>query len=239
MPINNDSFYKYEEKRAQAGYKTALLVKENGYYSMLIASETVPSIFGTKDSFEFDLLNMPTKGKVEGKMSLEDKDVEFLYHRDNIYRLNKLVGKVLDFITLTPDFVAYKFTGTITQKMNDASNDVLKGTYTITAMSANPTPILNGRGISIQETLCFANAIPESVAQNDKINLSVIQTGTSVSYTYKTISGENNEEGEEQTINAVSGEWTVPASVSGLIAITAKATGYAPWTTTVYVKAAE
>lgn len=239
MAINNDSFYKYEEKRAQTGYKTAILVKENGYYNMLVASETVPSVFGEQESFDFDLLNMPTKGKVAGKTTLEDKDVEFLYHRDNIYRLNKLVGNVLDFITLTPDFVAYKFSGTISQRMNDSTDDILRGTYTITAMSANPTPIFNGRGLSIQETLCFAGAIPENVIKGSTLNLSVVQTGATVTYSYKTISGENNTEGNDTDITSdvLNGEWQIPNSVSGLIAITASASNYAPWTTTVYVSA--
>jgi hypothetical protein len=48
-----------------SGYSAAILVKEQGdeKYQMLIASETAPSVFGTQDSFEFDLLNSPTKGK--------------------------------------------------------------------------------------------------------------------------------------------------------------------------------
>ena len=57
--MNNQAFFNYVESRGHAGYGSAILVKEQGEtkYSLLIASETVPAVFGTPNSFEFDLIN--------------------------------------------------------------------------------------------------------------------------------------------------------------------------------------
>lgn len=241
MAIEYNSFFKYQEHRAQAGYRAAILVKKQGdtLYSLLVASETVPSVFGSLDSFDFDLLNSPVKGKVSGKLSLDDKEVEVLHHRDNVYRFQKLKGLVLDFLVVDSQFVGYKFTGTLDYRMNDATADVLRGTYTITPMSADPNPVMDCRSI-MQETLCFADVIPESATSNDSINLSVVQSGASPTYKIFTISADGTE-GTKTTISPTSGVYALTNTVSssgaeGLYGIEVSATGYASWVTTIYVK---
>lgn len=235
--MNNNAFYNFQENRAQAGYKSAIVVKqqEDTKYSLLIASETVPTIFGTVSSFEYDLLNSPTTGKIEGKSSLEEKEVECLLHRDNIWRFEQLRGKILDFMYVTPDFVGYKFTGTVSFRPNDAGADVLRGTYTIVPMSADDTPIYNVRDM-VQETLCFDSAIPENINSGDKINLSVAQKSATVTYKQFNI-GSDGSKGVETDIAVENGQATITLEAGGLIGITASADGYASWTTTVYVNA--
>lgn len=237
MAVDKNSFFQYVENRGQAGYGAAILVKKQNesYYSLLVASETVPSVFGSQDSFEFDILNSPVKGKIQGKMTLDDKEVEVLHHRDNVYRFENLKGHVLDFLVVDANFVGYKFTGTVSYRMNDATADVLRGTYTITPMSADPTPILNARPLC-QETLCFADVVPETVKAGEKITLSVsnkIPTSTTVTYTAKIV-GEDSDASGVITNNV----FTAPSATGGgkIYAITASATGYASWTTTVYVE---
>lgn len=236
ITIDKDAYFKYLEHRGQSGYKAAILVKEQSasLYSLLVASETVPSVFGTQDSFEFDLLNSPVKGKIAGKMSLDDKEVEVLHHRDNVYRFEKLKGRVLDFMYVDSQFVGYKFSGTLSYRVNDATADVLRGTYTITPMSADPNPILNARDLC-QETLCFADVIPDTVVAGAQLTLSVVQSGASVTYTVAKI---NDNGTETPDTKAISGSTFTAPSQSGLYAITASATddSYAPWTTTVYVE---
>lgn len=247
MAISNDAYGKYLENKGQSGYRAAILVSETGDveggYSLLVASETVPTIFGSADSFEFDLLNSPVKGKIEGKYALEEKEVEVLHHRDNVYRFEKLKGKTLNFMVIDSQFVGYKFVGTVSYRMNDASADVMRGTYTITPMSADPVPVLNARPYC-KETLCFASVIPDDVNKTaDDIVLSVVQTGVTVDYTAKSIDNKNNETDATSTVikSTTSGTSTVykfspaAATAGALYAITASATGYAPWTTTVYV----
>lgn len=238
MTIDANSFYKYQEQRGQAGYKSAILVKEQDetMYSLLVASQTVPSVFGSQNSFEFDLLNSPVTGKIAGKMSLDDKEVsDVLLHRDNVWRFEQFRDKILDFLYMTPDFVGWHFIGKISFRPNDATADVLTGTYTIVPMSADDQPIFNCRSM-IQETLCFAEAIPESCTDQDDIPLSLVQSDVaSPTYKWFTIS-DNGEKGEEQTLSAVSGSAKIPVTATGLVGITVSATGYASWTTTVYVE---
>lgn len=161
---NKKLFYDYIESRAQSGYGAALLVKlqNETKYSLLIASETVPAVFGTPSSFEFDLLNSRSLGRVAGKSSVDDKDVEFLLHRDNIYRLAQFRGKILDFLYFTPDCMAWHFVGQIRVRPNDAGADVLRGTYTVVPMSVDEKPILDARGL-IKETVLFTDVVPDSL----------------------------------------------------------------------------
>jgi hypothetical protein len=238
MPtIGNDAYNKYLENKGQSGYRAAILVSETGDveggYSLLVASETIPSIFGSVDSFEFDLLNSPVKGKIAGKMTLDDKEVEVLHHRDNVYRFEKLKDKTLNFMVIDSQFVGYKFVGTVSYRMNDASADVMRGTYTITPMSADPVPVLNARPYCL-ETLCFSSVVPDDIDAGKTITLSVVQTTATVTYSAVEIDKDGKETPASSAI--VGNVFTAPAG-GGLYAITATATGYAPWTTTVYVNA--
>ena len=237
MAISNDAYGKYLENKGQSGYRAAILVSETGDveggYSLLVASETVPTIFGSTDSFEFDLLNSPVKGKIEGKFALDEKEVEVLHHRDNVYRFEKLKGKTLNFMVIDSQFVGYKFVGTVSYRMNDASADVMRGTYTITPMSADPVPVLNARPYC-KETLCFSTVVPDDINAGATINLAVVQTNASATFSAKKINDNGTETADSTAI--VGNVFTAPAS-GGLFAITASASGYAPWTTTVYVNA--
>lgn len=236
------SFYKYQEHRGQSGYGSSILVKEQtaSKYSLLVASQTVPTVFGTQNSFEFDLLNSPVTGKIAGKVSLDNKEVnDVLLHRDNVWRFEQLKGKTLDFLHMTPDFVGWHFTGTVTLKPNDAGADVLTGTCTIIPMSADDDPIFECRGI-VEETLCFSEAIPESAKKADSIDVKLVQSEATVAYKAFPINA-NGTKGSETTVTVDSGTTklklasVVGSGSAGLYGITATATGYAPWTTTIYI----
>lgn len=241
--MDSKSYYKYNETRARAGYACAWGVKlqNDEKYTLLVASESVPSVFGSQDSFEFDLLNSPTKGKVAGKVTLDDKEVQILHTRDNVYRLNKFIGKVLDLVYIDGSMGGYKYTGTISYRVNDAEADVARGTITISPMSADENYWFDLRN-ELLEPLYFAEVIPETVKQGDKINATVVQSAASVTYKYYTVAanGEVTEitSGSEPFTNA-NGILTVAASATTgkVYAIEASATGYASWATTVYVEA--
>lgn len=238
MLNDKDAYFKYQEHRAMSGYKSAVLVKEQNdeFYSLLCASETVPSIFGSQDSFEFDLLNSPTKGKVGGKMTLDDKEVEVLHHRDNVYRFEQLKDKVLDFMFVDAQFVGYKYSGTLSYRVNDATADILRGTYTITPMSADPTPIMDARPYC-KETLCFADVIPETVTAGGTISVAVVQSDATIDCEITKYDNTTKSWNVNTDLTYASGNVTVTVSASGLYALTVSdsTNKYAPWTTTVYV----
>lgn len=238
--LTQNSFFQIKETRALSGYKSAWLYKdaETGKYCLVGATESVPYVFGDKDSFEFDILQSPTKGQVEGKPSLEPKDIEVLHHRDNAYRFGKMKGKTIDFMSINAEFVGYKYTGTLDYRPNDAEADVNRATVTITPISADDIPLFNARD-EIVETLCFASSIPEKIKVGDKFDLSVIQTTATATYKMVKI-GANNVETEATTSLTSTKPKEATISESGLFAITVSDTAkqYASWTTTVYVESA-
>lgn len=239
MAITNNAFSQYKETRALSGYKSAWLVKHPDYpskYSLIGATETAPYVFGSKNTFEYDLLQSSVIGQVEGKMSLESQDIEVLHHRDNVYRYEKLKGKVLEFMTINAEFVGYKFSGTIDYKPNTAEAEVNRATVTITPIDATTTPVYNARP-EVIETLCFASAIPATVNVGDTIDLSVIQTSASVTYTFTKITDGTNAETDATASFTATTSPKYTANAEGLYAIKASADGYAPWVTTVYVEA--
>lgn len=241
MAVNDKSFFQYKETRALSGYKSAWLVKDLdiGKYVLVGATESVPYVFGDKETFEFDILQAPTKGQVEGKPSLEAQDIEVLHHRDNAYRFNKLKEKgTLDFMTINGEYVGYKFSGTIDYRPNNAEADVNRATVTITPMSAEAIPVYNARA-EIAETLCFASGIPATVKVGAEFDISVIQKDkATVTYEVYEI-GADNAETKDTTSLTSTDPTKATMSKSGLFAITVKDTAeqYGSWTTTVYVEA--
>lgn len=205
-------FYKYHESQATTGYKSAVLYRKEGdtKYRFLCASETVPFPFGTKDTFEFDLLNSPSKGSVEGKTTLEQKEVELLYTPNNAYLFETLKDKVLDFMSLTSDGVGYKFHGKISFRPNDASADIHRGTYTITPMGADETPYFMARELCYKP-LFFEDVIPYEIHLSDygaatmvKLNVALAGGYTGATYKYDTFSSTTNKPtGTQTTIEKV------------------------------------
>lgn len=243
-------FQKFDDKRAINNYGSLLLVKEASeqLYSLLLPLETTPSVFGSVDTFDFDLLSSKTKGKVEGKETLDSKDVEFMWHRDNLYRLEGLVGKMLDFLVIKKDFSGYAFSGTIRIRPNDNSAEISKGTFTITPISAVPTPILDCRDL-YKDTVVFANTIPDTltIGSTDE----VVSIATSPAGETVTIEASCDNSNFDVQVSQASGSTLAtvtikkkadspdPAPQYGIVYITAKADNYASWTTTIAVDYAE
>ena len=244
--MNKDALFKYVETRGQNAYGSAILVKEQNAekYSLLIASETVPAIFGSQGSFEFNLVNSKTIGKVPDKVTLDDKEVEFLLHRDNVYRLESLKDKVLDFLYFTPDFMGWHFTGMISNRPNDATADILRGTYTITPMSADPTPVMDARHL-VMETISITDVVPDSVQVGTKTATSIPIVcdieGFTISVTVESSQGTTTATKFTATAGTVSGNkgsvsitaTSATATDYAIAYITVSKTGYASWTTTV------
>jgi hypothetical protein len=238
--IDKNAFFKYNETRALAGYKSAWLVKHpddpSGKYSLIGATESVPYVFGDKSTFEFNLLQASVIGQVEDKMALESVDVEVLHHRDNAYRYERLKGITLDFMSINAEMMGYKFVGTIEYKPNTAEADVNRATVTITPMSASTTPVYNARP-EVIETLCFSSVIPQEIKVGETIDLSVVQNVTPTITAVK-IADSTNAETDATSSLSTTDIKKVTISTSGLYAIKASAEGYAPWVTTVYVSEA-
>lgn len=171
---------KFEKEKPIAGYGGALLYRDIGEqkYHILLPLETVPYVEGSVDTFDYDLLNSRSKGKVEGKLTLDQKDVEFYWTRDNVRRLEALQGKVVDFMSVNSEFMGRAFSGTIKVRPQDAGADIHKGIFTITPISATTETLLDCRDL-IQDTVAFINPIPSSLVIGDTGTKVVVYTDPS------------------------------------------------------------
>lgn len=246
--MEKDALFQYNESQAQLGYKSAVFYRKQGdtKYRFLCASETVPFPYGTRDNVEFDLLNSATKGLIEGKMSLEQKDIELLYTPNNAYLFETLKDQVLDFMSLTPDKVGYKYHGKISFRPNDATSDVHRGTYTITPMGASEIPLFMARE-ECYSPLFFADVIPYEISIADlgvetavKLNLGIVGNPTGVTYHYDTFSETTNKpSGTKTELTVTKGIGSIPKT-KGLYIIyaepsTVMATTHSGCFTLVYV----
>lgn len=239
MAIN---LQKHCDKKAISGYGSALLYRDaqagDTKYHLLLPLETVPAVNGSVDTFEFDLLTCPTKGQVEGKESLDQKDVEFLWHRDNVKRLESLQGRVIDFLAVYGDMTGRKFSGTIKVRPNDVSNDIARGTFTITPISASTTTEYDVSAI-IQDTVSFASTIPAkleiSLTATSPASVECLRDPTTADFTVSSSS-------TAITATKGTGAFTVQKGTSAkvgdtaIITVTATASEMASWTTTMLVE---
>lgn len=224
---------KYCDKRAMSGYDSMLLYREGSeLYHILLPLETAPTVSGSVDTFDFDILTCPSKGQVEGKESLDQKDVDFLWHRDNVRRLEELQSKVLDFMVVYQDFTARTFTGTIKVRPQDAGADIMRGTFTITPMSASTTTILDARDL-IMDTVVFTNKIPSSIEM--KSNSETIEVKTDPTTATFVVESDNSNFNGTIADNKLTITYTGEGSKVeyAILTITAKAEGYAEWTTSI------
>ena len=217
--MEKDALFQYNESQAQVGYKSAVLYKKQGdtKYRFLCASETVPFPYGTKDTYEYDLLNSESKGQVEGKNAVEQKEIELLYTPNNAYLFETLKGQVLDFMSLTPDKIGYKYHGKISFRPNDATADIHRGTYTITPMGASEVPLFMARE-DCYSPLFFADVIPYEISIADlgeatdvKLNLGIVGNPVGVVYNYDTFSATTNKpSGTKTEMTVTNGIGSIP-----------------------------
>lgn len=230
---------KFEDKRPVSGYGGALCfidpeIDTDLKYHILIPLESLPAISGSVDSFEYDLLNSPSKGKVQGKASLDDTDLEFLWHRDNVKRLEHLQGRSIDFLVVYPDFTGRKFTGTIKVRPNSVSNDVAKGTISITPIVASDETILDCRSL-LKDTVAITSNIDDSITLASKGTQVVAVATDPTDATVSVLS-------DKVTVATVSafadGKFTISAVGTGycMVTITASKEGLASWETTIAVE---
>lgn len=240
-------FIQKEDTRPISGYGSALLVDENndGYYELVIPLETIPTIYGDEDVFDYDLLTAIAKGKVKGKMDLSAVTTDILYTRENIYRLSQLENKTLSYMVFHNNYTGYTFTGQISFRENDTEADILRGTLTITPLNVNDR-FMDGRNM-IRQTLDFAGTIPESVVlmgseKTKSIGLAVAQSDANATFDVS-VKGASDKFTATYTNGKLNISTTATETTYGMIYITAKSAvkmgdvnKYAPWTMTIAVE---
>ena len=192
-------------------------------YVFFIPLTSLPSVVGSTSTVEHNVTTSETVGKIKDKRSIDDKDVEFLYHRDNIARLNKFLGKKNRFMVVYPDFTGWKFTSEYVYKPNDADSKVT-GTITFISSDVDTQATLDVRDL-IAKTVFVTSELPSE----ETIGL----TNGTVSYTLQSNESSVTYEAESNnsaiTTNVSSDKLTIsttsPTATSGIVTIRAKKEG--------------
>lgn len=206
-------FIERNDDRLYSGYGSCLLVDENndGFYSLVIPSESVPAVEGDYETFEYNSLLSRVKSKVKGKRELSDATMEFTYSRENVLRLDELVNKTFKFMRFNPNFTYETYTAEVSYAMNGSEADILKGTLNIVP-SALGAKGIDGRD-KIRQTLEFSGTVPDDVALNGTtktkdVTLAVKQTDANATFT-ATVEGST-----DITATVTGGKLTISAGSS-------------------------
>lgn len=229
-------YEKFNDLRAHSGVGVCLYAQnDSGYYSIFMPLETAPSVMSTPSSIDIDVTSSDEITKIEGKMTLEEKEVEFLLHRDNLRRLKEYSEKgIINFMVVNHDYTAIKFSATVSYIQNDAtSGDPLRGTVKITPVQSDG--FVDNAYDLIQPTAKFTTGITPTIkldsseGAEESLNITFEPADATV-----TATSENDTictaelSGQKLTIKRV-------AKGSAIVTLNVQSEGYADWTTTIHV----
>jgi hypothetical protein len=226
-------------EEVNVGKGSALLFRPSGEtkYRLFLPLESTPFVEGDTESHEFKVTTSNFIGKVAGYTTIDDKDIDFIVTRDFIDRLKTYKGEKLDFLSVLKNGIAQQFTAEYTFKINDATDDIVKGTIKFISTSVG-SPLLDVREL-IMETIWFTNVIPSEVVLATATGVETLTVETSVASPTITVTSDNSaitgsySEGKV-TITGANAAGTEIAY--GMVTIKAEKTGYANWQTKIAVE---
>lgn len=206
-------------------------------YVLALPLETLPAVSGSVNTVENNVTTSRVIGKIKGKRTIDDKDVNFLWNRDNIERLNQLIGKQNDYLISYKDGTGWKFSGEITYRNDDGSaSDKLTGTLTIVASDVDEvatsnvldlmakTCVITNKNLPANITLAKTNGSIEIPVQMSNANATITTSSTNSAITATYSAG-------KVTISTTSGEAT-----NGIVALKPVAEGEASWVNYILVE---
>lgn len=103
-------------------------------FILLVPTSDMPAGAGAPDTIDNPLLTVSRNGQVEGKQSIDQKEYTYNWNRDNNRRLEKYVGKQVEFLERDGmEFTGNRFLGTITfDKDAFADNELMNGKLYVT-----------------------------------------------------------------------------------------------------------
>lgn len=117
-------------------------------YVLLIPTSDLPEHHGAPATVDKTVLTEHSMTEVEGLQSNDQKTIGFNYHRDNINRVKKFIGKEQRLLEVNPDFTGERYTGTIKiGRQAIEVNGIVKGNLFITVSSSDELPIDDVRDI--------------------------------------------------------------------------------------------
>ena len=205
-------------------------------YVLFMPLETLPSVVGSTNTVENDVTTSRVIGKIKGKKTIDDKDVTFLWCRDNIERLNQFVGKQLKFLVSYKDGTGWKFSGEIVYKPDDAgASDKVNGTFTIIASNCDDVATSNVYDLMAKTCMITNEDLPSEV-KLEKTNGSV-----EIPVQFSNASATLTATSDNDTITASYSEGKVKittssgTATSGIVKLAPSVTGEASWTNYILV----
>lgn len=231
-----DFFDLKNDTRATTGIGSQLNVWDENLkkYVILIPLEGVPSVVGSTNTVEVDLLTSSMITKITGKTTVDDKDQEFLWHRDNLLRLSQFAGKQCKFLVSYPDFTGWKFTGEIKVRANDTTSDKLTGTFTIVASDVDKEPTMNCFDL-LARTAFITSEVPAVVEFSGTNKSKTVELASSISTATFTATSDNSNITATVSNKELSISVTGTTTTSGQIEIKSIAENHGSWVTTILV----
>lgn len=196
-------------------------------YVLFLPLETLPSVVGSVNTFENNVTTSRSIGKIKGKKTIDDKEVTFLWCRDNIERINKFVGKQLDFLVSYKDGTGWKFSGEVTYKPDDGTaSDKLTGTLTIIASNVEDVATTNVLDLMAKTCVITSGSFPSELyiapSKEESISLKFSNaTGTATAKSDNT--------SITATITGSTLKITGTQAGNGIVTVTTNASGEASW----------
>lgn len=203
-------------------------------YVLFIPLETLPSVVGSTNTVEHDVTTSNAIGKIKGKKTIDDKEITFLWHRDNLDILNQYLGKQNDFLVSYKDGTGWKFTAEYTYKPDDnGSSDKTTGTITFIASKVDDIATLNVRDLMAKTCFITSSIDGEiTIKANGTKEFTLTSNESDVTYVAES-------DNSAITANASSGKLTITSSSStitnGIVRVKATKDGFASMTTSILV----
>lgn len=201
-------------------------------YVLFIPLETLPSVVGSVNSVEHDVTTSSSIGKIIGKKSIDDKELTFLWHRDNINRIEKYLGRQNDFLVSYRDGTGWKFTAEYTYAPADAgASEKVTGNITFVASQVDNTATLNVRDM-MAKTCMITSAIDSEIVIGTNETKEISLTANTSDATI-TATSDNS----AITATVTGTKLTIKGTTAGNALVTLKptATGMSSWETTILV----
>lgn len=205
-------------------------------YVLFMPLETLPSVVGSTNTVENDVTTSRVIGKIKGKKTIDDKDVTFLWCRDNIERLNQFVGRQLKFLVSYKDGTGWKFSGEIVYKPDDAgASDKVNGTFTIIASNCDDVATSNVYDLMAKTCVITNEDLPSEVRLEKTSGSKDITVQFSNAGATLTATSDNDAIKVQYSSGKVTISTTSGTATSGIVKLTPTVEGEASWTNYILV----
>lgn len=117
-------------------------------YVILVPVVDMPETKGAPATVEKTVLTDHSVKEVEGLQTNDQKTYTFNYHRDNINRIKKFVGKEQKLLEVNSDLTGERYSGTMKLARNSVEvNGIVQGSMYITVTDADELPLEDVRDI--------------------------------------------------------------------------------------------